>query len=137
MRHLYKVATALLALGLGACKDALVVENLSDPDIERVFSTPQAVQQTIGSNFQACHNAVSNTNVAPQLAMLAPETYSQLNNFHMAARPRIPRTVVDPPQRHHELPRRAVDLHRLQRAGACGPPRRERAQRARQVDRGR
>ena len=94
MRQAITVASVLLALGLAACEDALVVENLSDPDIERVFSTPQAVQQTIGSNFQACHNAVSNTNVAPQLAMLGLETYSQLNNFNMGARSTIPRSPV-------------------------------------------
>ena len=117
MRQAYKVASAVLVLGLAACKDALVVENLSDPDIERVFSTPQAVQQTIGSNFQACHNAVSNTNVAPQLAMLGLETYSQLNNFNMGARSSIPRSAIT---NYRGAPSIFADYSALSRAARLG-----------------
>src|SRR5688572_29932668 len=117
MRQTLKVASALLMLAAAACENALEVENLSDPDIERVFSTPQAVEQTIASNFQACHNAVSNTNVAPQLAMMGLETYSQLNNFNMGARSSIPRAAIT---NYRGAPSVFADYSSLSRAARLG-----------------
>ena len=117
MRKTIKVASALLMLAATACENSLEVENLSDPDIERVFSTPQAVEQTIASNFQACHNAVSNTNVAPQLAMMGLETYSQLNNFNMGARSSIPRAAIT---NYRGAPSVFADYSSLSRASRLG-----------------
>lgn len=90
-----KVASAgLLVLAATACKDTLVVDNLSSPDVDRVFATPAAIEQTIGTGFQACHNAVTNTARMPEVLSLALESYSQLNNFNMGPRVTIPRNPV-------------------------------------------
>lgn len=83
-----------LAVTAGACKDALVADNLSDPDISRVFSTPAAVEQAIGSGYQACHNNVTNSSLMPQAIVMGMESYSQLNNFNMNVRSTIPRPPI-------------------------------------------
>ena len=84
----------VLAVTAAACKDALVADNLSDPDISRVFSTPAAVEQAIGSGYQACHNNVTNSSLMPQVLVLGLESYSSLNNFTMNVRAAIPRTPI-------------------------------------------
>ena len=86
--------TALLALAAAACDDVLVAENLSNPDINRVFATPAAIEQTIGSSYQACHNSITNSNMMPEVLVLALESYSQLNNFNMGPRGAIPRNPI-------------------------------------------
>ena len=94
-RNSARVLGALaLAVTAAACKDALVAENLSDPDISRVFSTPAAVEQAIGSGYQACHNNVTNTSLMPQVLVMGLESYSQLNNFTMNVRSAIPRPPI-------------------------------------------
>lgn len=90
-----KIAFAgLLVLAATACKDVLVAENLSSPDVDRVFATPAAIEQTIGTGFQACHNALTNTGMMPEVLSLGLESYSQLNNFNMGPRVTIPRNPI-------------------------------------------
>lgn len=88
----------LLALGFAATacnEDTLIVENLVDPDVERVFATPASIEGTIASGFQSCHNAhATNAHMNAQLLVLALESYSQLNNFFMGPRGGIPRSPV-------------------------------------------
>ncbi len=83
-----------LALAVAACEDSLTAPNLSNPDIDRVFSTPAAVEQAIGSGYQACHNNVTNSSLMPQVLVLGSESYSQLNNFTMNVRSAIPRNPI-------------------------------------------
>jgi len=99
MNHFKRTVTkaayaGLLVLVAAACKDTLVAENLSSPDVDRVFATPAAIEQTIGTGFQACHNALANTSRMPEVLMLGLEAYSQLNNFNMGPRAAIPRNPV-------------------------------------------
>ena len=98
-RHMTTTATRLLTLAVvaataSACKDALVADNLSSPDVDRVFATPAAVEQTIGTGYQACRNNTLNTALQPELAVLALESYSGLNNFNMGPRVGIPRNPI-------------------------------------------
>ena len=66
MRATSKLASvSALILAATACDQMLGVENLSNPDIDLVFATPSAVEQTIGSGYQACHNPISNTSLTP------------------------------------------------------------------------
>jgi hypothetical protein len=89
------VPATLLSLAVAGCSDTLAVENIIDPDIERVFATPAAIEQTIASGYQSCHNAiVQNGELQPQLLTLGLESYSQLNNFFMGPRGGIPRSPV-------------------------------------------
>lgn len=91
-RILPVVALCLVAAG---CDESLSVENVIDPDIDRVFATPAAIEQTIASGYQSCHNAVvQNGEMQPQLLTLGLESYSQLNNFFMGPRGGIPRSPV-------------------------------------------
>jgi hypothetical protein len=94
MRATAKVTAVSLLVVAAACDNVLEVENLSNPDIERVFATPAAVEQTIGSGFQACHNTMTNTSLMPVVLVLALESYSQLNNFSMGPRAAIPRVPI-------------------------------------------
>ena len=86
---------AALGFAVTACEDTLVVENLVQPDIERVFATPASIEGIIASGYQGCHNAhVTNADLNAQLFVLALESYSQLNNFNMGPRGGIPRSPV-------------------------------------------
>jgi hypothetical protein len=86
-------AAAALLVTAAACQD-LMVENLSNPDIERVFGTPASIEATLGAGYQTIHNAVSNQNLWPEVQMLGLETYSSLNNFNMGVRVSIPRNPL-------------------------------------------
>jgi hypothetical protein len=89
------LSAALVVLTAGACKDALVAENLSSPDVSKVFATPSAVEQTIGTGYQACRNATLGTGgLQPEISMLSLEVYSGLNNFNMGPRVSIPRNPI-------------------------------------------
>ena len=85
-------ASALLLVSASACE--LGVNNLNQPDVARVFSTPGPIQQTIGTGLQTAHNAVTTNNVMPQLLSLGLEHYSSLNNFQMGPRIAIPRSPI-------------------------------------------
>ena len=86
---------ALVVASAGACKDALVAENLGSPDVTRVFATPAAVEQTIGTGYQACRNATLGTGgLQPETSVLSLEAYSGLNNFNMGPRVGIPRNPI-------------------------------------------
>jgi len=94
--HLF-VTAGLLALTATACDQNLAVENLSDPDIDRVFATGQSIEATIGAGYQTIHNAVgpSNTNDQPGVEVFGLESYSSLNNFNLGTRSGIPRLPIN------------------------------------------
>src|SRR5919201_767673 len=95
MRPIMKLASAsLLLLAAAGCKDALSVENLSNPDVGRVFALPATIEQTLGTGYQSCRNAVMNSDRLQQLETMALESYSQLNNFTMGPRGAIPRAPI-------------------------------------------
>jgi hypothetical protein len=93
MKAIRMIASASLLLTATACQD-LLVENLSDPDIARVFSTPASIEATIGAGYQTIHNATANQALWPETQMLGLETYSSLNNFNMGVRVSIPRNPL-------------------------------------------
>ena len=108
-------AVSLLALGASACDDMLVAENFGSPDVDRVFANPAAVEQTISTGYQACHNAViTNGVLMPQLLTLSLESYSGLNNFDMGVRANIPRTPI---QNYTGAPSIFGNFSALSRAG--------------------
>jgi hypothetical protein len=95
MRILVRGAWALgAALAVTACSDPLRVDNTQDPDVDRVFSLPATIEQTIGSGYQQCRNSLMQNSLFPQLVVMAGESYSQLNNFNMGPRSALPRGPV-------------------------------------------
>jgi hypothetical protein len=89
------LAAPLFIVTLGACREPLVVQNLDNPDVDRVFALPATIEQTIGSGYQTCRNVgQQDGGTYTQLNTMALEGYSQLNNFNMGPRASIPRTPI-------------------------------------------
>ena len=63
-------STSLLMLFGSSCDQRLAVQNLTDPDIARVFGTGQSIESTIGAGYQTVHNAMANTNNQPGVEVL-------------------------------------------------------------------
>jgi hypothetical protein len=85
-------AAALLVAG---CGQNFGVEDLTDPDIARVFATGASIEATIGAGFQTVHNAMSNTDDQPGVEAFGLESYSSLNNFNLGTRSAIPRLPIN------------------------------------------
>jgi hypothetical protein len=92
--HIF-ISASLLALTASACDQNLGVENLSDPDIGRVFATGASIESTIGAGYQTVHNAIANTNNEPGVEVFGLESYSSLNNFNLGTRAAIPRLPIN------------------------------------------
>jgi len=88
-------STTLLALGASACDQRLAVQNLTDPDVARVFATGASIESTIGAGYQTAHNAMANTNNEPGVEVWGLESYSSLNNFNLGTRSAIPRLPIN------------------------------------------
>src|SRR5690349_6355739 len=89
------VSTSLLMLFASSCDQRLAVQNLTDPDIKRVFGTGQSIESTIGAGYQTVHNAMANTNNQPGVEVWGLESYSSLNNFNLGTRAAIPRLPIN------------------------------------------
>ncbi|HEV2670834.1 MAG TPA: hypothetical protein VGU74_07070 [Gemmatimonadales bacterium] len=92
------VAGTFLVIGLVACKDALVVENVNDPDRNRALSRPSDIEAFIGSTYAQVQNATlggSNDDLQTQLQVMGMENTSALANFAMGPRGAIPRTPIE------------------------------------------
>ena len=84
-------------IALAGCGDRLTVDNLTQPDIAQVLASASAIEQTIGSGYQSCHNAVEtggDGQLLPQMAALSLEGYAAVANFGIGLRVGIPRGVV-------------------------------------------
>src|SRR5437764_12837502 len=98
MKAIQLIASAsLLALAASACDQRLAVEDLSDPDVARVFATGQSIESTIGAGYQTIHNALDPSSTAdrPGVEVWGLESYSSLNNFHLGTRSAIPRLPIN------------------------------------------
>jgi hypothetical protein len=94
MRATIRIAPLALLVAAGACQQDLQVDNLTAPDVEKVFALPATIEQTISTGYQVCHNAVTNNGIMPEIATYALESYSALNNFNMGVRAAIPRSPL-------------------------------------------
>jgi hypothetical protein len=95
MKAILTVGAAAVLLAAGACNNDLKVEDLTDPDIARVFATGQSIEATIGAGYQTVHNAMSNTDNQPGVEAFGLESYSSLNNFNLGTRSAIPRLPIN------------------------------------------
>jgi hypothetical protein len=98
MSKLRFITASVLALGFMACKDTLVVDNLTDPDRDRALSKPADVESFIGSTYAQIQNATlggSNEDLQTQMQVMGMENTSALANFAMGPRGAIPRTPIE------------------------------------------
>src|SRR6266550_7578506 len=87
-----------LVIGLVACKDTLVVEDINDPHRIRALSRPGDIEAFIGSTYAQIQNATlggSNDDLQTQLQVMGMENTSALANFAMGPRGAIPRTPIE------------------------------------------
>jgi len=89
-----EIAAVIVTLGASACVDFLSAENYNSPNVERVFATPGAIEQTLGSGYQLCRNQALATDIRRQMWVMGLELYSQLGNFLMGPRGAIPRSPI-------------------------------------------
>ncbi len=98
MSKLRYIAAGVLALGFMACKDTLVVQDLTDPDRDRALGRPADVEAFIASTYAQIQNATlggSNDDLQTQLQVMGMENTSALANFAMGPRGAIPRTQIE------------------------------------------
>jgi hypothetical protein len=98
MSKLRYIAAGVLALGFLACKDTLVVQDVSDPDRDRALGRPADVEAFIGSTYAQIQNATlggANDDLQTQLQVMGMENTSALANFAMGPRGAIPRTQIE------------------------------------------
>lgn len=84
----------MLALGLAACSDPLVVVNQNSPDRSRTFTNGNDLEQFIAGLFAVNLLATtggSNTGLHTQMLVMGMENHSNLANFAMGPRGQIPR----------------------------------------------
>jgi hypothetical protein len=74
-------------LGLAACGDQLSVENLNEPDVERVLSTAKGIEAAVaGLGSQVNNTQRASESVNTQAKLMAEESFASVANFGMAAR---------------------------------------------------
>ncbi len=108
MRELRCVLSGLVLLvGLTACKDTLTVDNINNPDRDRVLARPADVEALIGTGYQSVHRGTlgaatvpgqgggQNDALQPQLIVMGLESYSGLANFNMGPRAGRPRAFIN------------------------------------------
>src|SRR6476620_1946862 len=96
MKAIKLLASASMLMLFGtSCDQRLSVQNLTVPDIARVFGTGQSIESTIGAGYQTVHNAMANTNNQPGVEVFGLESYSSLNNFNLGTRAAIPRLPIN------------------------------------------
>src|SRR5262245_22362641 len=97
MRTLIRTVALVGIVGLGACKDELVVDNPNQPDTKRVLATAADVESLLGNYYKRWHAAMyaSLSNVWGMAAVQSFEDYSSLSNNCMGQRVGIPRAAND------------------------------------------
>ena len=98
MSKLRFVAAGVLALAFMACKDTLLVQDVTDPDRDRALGRPADVEAFIGSTYAQIQNATlggSNDDLQTAMQVMGMENTSALANFAMGPRGAIPRTPIE------------------------------------------
>jgi hypothetical protein len=98
MSKLRFIAAGVLALSFVACKDTLLVQDVTDPDRDRALGRPADVEAFIGSTYAQVQNATlggANDDLQTQLQVMGMENTSALANFAMGPRGAIPRTQIE------------------------------------------
>src|SRR5439155_16651597 len=95
-----------LALGLGACRDPLAVDNSNNPDRNTALGRANELENLFGNTYAMVHSGTlggavlktgdsPNDGLQPQLLTMGMENVSGLANFAMGPRSAIPRNQID------------------------------------------
>lgn len=97
MRNFIRFAALAGLVGLGACKNELVVQNATQPDKGRVLASPKDVESTMASYYLRWHTAMYGalSNQWGMMNVQSFEDYSSLSNNCMGQRVGIPRAPND------------------------------------------
>jgi len=97
MRKLRLLVCGVVAAGLAACQEPLVVDNQNQADKDRTLATAADLETFIGSTYAVAHQGTlgGNDGLQTQLMVMAFENVSALANFGMGPRGAIPRTPID------------------------------------------
>lgn len=106
------VAAVVLAT---ACSDTLAVDNSTNPDVLRVFSTPKTVEQFIKTGYQSAYSATSGSTINPQTMVLSLESYATVANFGMASRATLPRVTIANDRGNQSFSENFSDFRTLQK----------------------
>jgi hypothetical protein len=96
MRFRSSLTGATLALGLAACSDRLQVDNLNNPDVDRVYATAEGIEAAIAAlGLQVNNPQRQLASINTQAKILAGENYATVANEGMSTRSVIPRQPID------------------------------------------
>ena len=92
MTFIRATSAAACAMLLAACTagNVLNVQNLYQPDVARLYSTPAGVESGIGNLYQQFNNGWNTTNVEPATQMMSFEGFATVANFCMNVRASVP-----------------------------------------------
>jgi hypothetical protein len=93
----YLAALSALALASACVDNPLDVDNVNNPDVDRVYASPANVETTISQLFKNMYNGQYNSSddIWTQSMSMSFESHSQLGNFGMGTRAAIPRNPID------------------------------------------
>src|SRR5688572_22305950 len=80
IRKLIKYAALAGLVSVGACEDALVVENPNSGNKDKVLGTPNDAENLIGSYYKRWHEGVYGGGVEGRLNIWAFQNFSSLAN---------------------------------------------------------
>ncbi|HLQ67927.1 MAG TPA: hypothetical protein VK124_00245 [Gemmatimonadales bacterium] len=93
----FRIVLCGATIGLTACGN-LLVNDVTDPDRNRVLGTPADVESFIGATYAQIQNATlggSNDDIQTQMQVMGMENVSGLANFAMGPRGAVPRNPID------------------------------------------
>jgi hypothetical protein len=93
----YLAALSAFALASACVDNPLDVDNVNNPDVDRVYASPANVETTISQLFKNMYNGQYNSSddLWTQSMSMSFESHSQLGNFGMGTRAAIPRNPID------------------------------------------
>jgi hypothetical protein len=126
MRNFYSICGVVAVLGVAACGEPLLVENVSQPDRERALTRPPDLETFIANSYNTINNATlggSNDALQPGMLVMGLESFSGNANFDMNVRGGVPRGMVDNSRGNSGQDIHLRDwtvLHRAARSAAIG-----------------
>ncbi len=94
------LAALVLIAGTAAtvtgCGENLDIPNRSNPDVAKIYATPSGVEGAIaGLGAQVFNTQRASESLNTQASIFSGENFATVNNFGMALRGLIPRTIID------------------------------------------
>lgn len=99
MLRMKRMSFGVLALVVGvsaACEDNLVVTNLNNPDLTRLYAKPTDIEGVAGTLYRTYHQATAGAGegLSVQSKLMSGESYGTVANFGMQLRAGVPRVFI-------------------------------------------